>query len=641
MLEANEFKYFVSTVGDFKVLRYQIPGWDQLTSQQKNLLYCLYQASLYGRDIYYDQSFRFGLYLRRVLEAIYKNTPEQLKASPEWPLFVEYLQLFWINNGPHDSTSGDKTLPKFSRDFFTQISSLCPLPPTPTECDLVDILFGTCYPKQKTVNSIELSSTNFYRGLMTEQVQSHQKTLDRNSTSDPEPEEHGLNSQLLSNNGNITERRWTTTGMYGPALAKCVEWLEKALEYSETPEQRAVFEALIQFYRTGDLKDFIEYCKRWIRDTDSSIDMIHGFIETYDDPLGHRGSFESIVTVRDPIASKRIKFLQDNAQWFEDNSPVLPQHKRKVAKGIDARVVNVVIEAGNAAPVTPIGVNLPNAEWFRSTYGSKSINMDNIVFAYNKVSEQFNVGAEFYLPEVYARLKNVGENAHAVMVDMHEVIGHGSGQLEPGVGDAATAIGGVFGIIEECRADLVALYYVLDPHVVEIGLLPDLEAGKSLYDVEITNGLLVQLTRVPADKNTLTQTHMRDRQLIARWVFDHADGAVSKIQKDDKTFFIIHDYEKCRDLFGQLLREIQRIKSQGDRKAAEELVEKYATHIDPEMHKEAIERYVKFKMAPASCFIQPKLERNDAGEVTVSYPEDFIAQMLHYSEVYSVLPDIN
>ncbi len=366
--------------------------------------------------------------------------------------------------------------------------------------------------------------------------------------------------------------------------------------------------------------------------------MIHGFTETYDDPLGHRGSWEAVVTVIDPIASKRIKFLQNNAQWFEDNSPVMPQHKRKEAKGVDARVVNVVIESGDAAPCTPIGICLPNAEWFRSKYGSKSINMDNIIYAYDKASEQFSVGNEFYLPEVYDRIKKVNDTAHAILVDMHEVLGHGSGQVEPGVGDAATAIGGCFGILEEARADLFACYFIMDPYVVDIGLLPDLEAGKALYDIEITNGMIYQLTRVGVGKTELSDTHMRDRQLIAQWVVEHAipDKIIEKVKQDGKTYFVIKDYERCRILFGELLREIQRIKSQGDRKAAELLVEKYATHVDKDLHAEALERFSKFNMAPMSGFIQPELSEEN-GEIVVSYPTNFVNQMLHYSSKYSTL----
>jgi len=644
------FTYMVGMIDDTKILRYRIPGWEQLSVRQKNLLWCLYNAALYGRDIYYDQSFRFGLYIRHVLEMIlrenlYVEPPSELTEEPEWKPFMEYIQLYWINNGIHNNMSGDKTTPKFSQEYFIKLMHTVTLPTPPPDCNLLDIIFGNPYPKKKTVNSVEKSANNFYVNITTTQVEEYHKHLDTSSLNDSEPDEHGLNSQLIGSiDGTITERRWKIGGMYGAALSKCTEWIKQACEWAETPEQKASFEMLIKYYQSGSLQDFTEYCKCWVSDTKSTIDMIHGFIETYDDPFGHRGSYECVVTVTDPIASKRIKFLQENAQWFEDNSPVLPQHRRKVAKGIDARVVNVVIESGDSAPLTPIGINLPNADWFRSTHGSKSINMDNIVYSYNKVAEQFRVGEEFYLPEIYKRLALTKELADAVMVDMHEVLGHGSGMMESGVGDAATTLGGIYGILEEARADLFACYFISDPHVVEIGLLPDMEAGKAFYDSEITNGMILQLTRVPIGKKTLTDTHMRNRQLIASWMFEHGshDGSIVKTFVNGKTYFQVKDYNKCRTLFGELLREVQRIKSTGDRVAGETLVEKYATHINETLHKEAFERYAKFNLAPQSAFIQPELRKDEkTGEITVVYPTDFVNQMLHYADTYSTLDNVN
>jgi dipeptidyl-peptidase-3 len=639
----DDFKYMVGSVGDVKILRYQIPGWDLLTKKQKNLLWCLYNASLHGRDIYYDQAFQFGLYIRKVLEMIlkanlYVEPPSELTEDTQWDHFMEYIQLYWMNRGIHDDTSGDKVMPKFTQEYFIKLMHSVTLPPSPADCNLLDIIFDDSYPKKKTVDSVEESATNFYFGLTTEEVVAYHKELEEQSADDPEPEEHGLNSQLVKNaDGQIEELRWFMGGMYGPQLRKCVEWLTKALDWAENDAQKKAFESLIKFYETGSLKDWIVYCKDWVADTESNIDMIHGFIETYDDPLGHRGSFEAVVTVIDPIASKRIKMLQENAQWFEDNSPVLPEHKRKNAKGVDARVVNVVIEGGDAAPRTPIGINLPNAEWFRSTHGSKSINMANIVNSYDQVSKQYKVSSEFYLPDTYKKLQDMSNIAMDILVDMHEVLGHGSGQVEPHVGDAATAIGGTFGILEEARADLFACYYIMDPYVVEIGLLPDLEAGKALYDTEITNGIMMQLTRVPAGKKTLTDTHMRDRQLIAGWVYERAskDKSIVKVKKNGKIYFEIKDYARCRVLFGELLCEIQRIKSQGDRKAAEALVEKYGTHVDQALHKEVLKRFAKFDMPPMSGFIQPELHKDEYGEVTVTYPEDFTGQMLHYAETFT------
>lgn len=645
-MSSSDFKHYVGVIGDHKILRYRIPGWDQLSTKQHNLLWCLYKSCMYGRDIYYDQSFKYGLYIRRTLEAILRKNIDRSSDNEEWSAFLEYVGQFWMNSGIHNNTSGDKTTPKFTPEFFkTLLTTIDQLSSNnaPAGCDIMAIIFDpNVYPKKVTPDSIEKSSVNFYVDITTEQARAYHDKLEKDCGSDPEPPEFGLNSQLVRNSdGTVVERKWHVNGMYGPALKRCVEWLHRAIEYAETPEQAFSFQALIKYYESGDLKDFISYCKAWVVDTKSTIDMIHGFTETYDDPLGHRGSWECVVTVCDPIASKRIEYLRDNAQYFEDNSPVMPQHKRAVAKGIDARVVNVVCECGDAAPCTPIGVNLPNAEWFRSTHGSKSINMANICHAYDESTKEFQVGNEFYLPHVYELIKG-SPNAGDIFTDMHEVLGHGSGQLEPNVSEGG-ALGGLYGILEEARADLFGLYYIMDPYVVQIGLTPNLDAGKALYQMEFTNGLIGQLVKVPAQSQTLTQTHMRDRQLIASWVFERANGAVIKSKNDEgKTFFEVVDYQKCRDLFGELLREVQRIKSQGDRPALEELIEKYATHIDPDMHAEALERFAKFKLPPFSGFIQPDIERDPmTGKITVNYPTDFTEQMLFYSSVYSTLPDVN
>lgn len=666
----DNFKYYVESVGDVKILRYRIPSWDQLNTSQKNLLWCLYNAALYGRDIIYDQLFQYNLYIRRVLEQIlranlYEEPPSELTEDSQWPLFVEYIQLIWISNGIHHHTSSEKIIPKFTQEYFIQLMHSVKLPSPPSDCNLLDIFNPKVNSMKNVDNSAELSSVNFTANLSSTEIFTYHKHLDdidiEQAKNNPtyEPEEHGLNSQLVKNaDETITERKWTVGGMYGPALTKCVEWLNKALQWAENPTQRDALAALIKYYRTGSLRDFIEYCKLWVADTTSTIDMIHGFIEVYNDPFGHRGSFECILMVTDPEASKRIKLLQKNAQWFEDNSPVMPEHRRTIAKGIDARVVHVVVESGDAAPITPIGVNLPNAEWFRTKYGSKSVNLDNIVYSYDRTADIFKVTKEFYLPETYERLAKMVETANAIMVDMHEVLGHGSGQLEPGVGDASTAIGAVYSVLEETRADLFACYFIMDPYVVQIGLLPDLQAGQVLYDIEITNGLILQLTRVKLPEGgyirnssgevinriKLSQTHMRDRQLLASWMFEHGsiDGSIVRSKQNEKTYFKINNYEKCRELFGELLREIQRIKSQGDRIAGEELVAKYGTWIDPDLHEEAIQRFTKYNMAPFSAFIQPELRRDDStGDVEITYPTNFMNQMLHYADTYTTLPDFN
>lgn len=707
-MNSNDFAYYVETIGDVKILRYRIPGWELLTKRQKNLLWCLYNAALYGRDIIYDQLFRYGLYIRRVLELIlrtnlYVEPPSELTEDPQWPLFVEYIYAIWFSNGIHQFTSNEKIIPRFTREYFIQLMHTVRMPIPPLGCNLLDIIFDPkVFPMRTVDNSIEESAVNFTFGLSTDEAIEYYQKLDDSDLDklmdNPtyEPEEHGLNSQIRKDsNGDIPQstsqkiikETWKVGGMYGAALAKCVEWIDKAVTWAENPTQKKSLEALAKYYRTGSLRDYIEYCKLWVADTTSTIDMIHGFIEVYNDPLGHSGSFESIVMVTDPEATQRIKLLQNNAQWFEDHSPVLPQHRRKVAKGVDARVVNVVVESGDAAPTTPIGVNLPNAEWFRTKYGSKSVNLANIVYAYDRVSDLFSVTEEFYLPETYARLSKLTETSMAVMVDMHEVLGHGSGQMEPGVGDASTALGAVYNVLEEARADLFACYFILDPYVVQIGLLQDLSAGEVLYDIEITNGLLMQLSKVKlpeggyirdsanevTNKIKLSQPHMRDRQLIASWVFEHglADGSIecvsvsqdvktpkkslktkslkrknsqslslkSKISQslNSKTYFKINNYERCRELFGELLREIQRIKSQGDRVAGEKLVEQYGTWIDPDLHEEAVARFAQYDMAPFSAFIQPELTKDEKGDINVTYSNNFMGQMLHYADVYSTL----
>lgn len=665
----DDFQYYVETIGNTKILRYRVPGWELLSNNQKRLLWCLYNAALYGRDIIYDQLFKYGLYIRRVLELIlrtnlYVDPPSELTENSEWQLFVEYIQLIWISNGIHNNTSKEKILPKFTQKYFIQLMHSIKLPSPPPDCNLLDIIFNpNTYSMRIVENSAEESSVNFTANLTSSEIIQHHKNLDmidiENSAinSSYEPEEHGLNSQLIKHSdGSIIERKWMVGGMYGSALAKCVEWIEKAMTYAENIAQKKSLGALIKYYRTGSLKDFNEYCKLWVQNTNSTIDMIHGFTEVYNDPFNHRGSFESIVTVLNPEASVRIKVLQQHAQWFEDNAPILPQHKRTIAKGIDARVVNVIVESGDAAPVTPIGVCLPNAEWFRTKYGSKSINLDNIVYSYDRVAEIFNITKEFYLPQTYERLSLLNDKAMAIMVDMHEVLGHGSGQIEPGIGDVATAIGSIFSIIEEARADLFACYYIMDPIVVKLGLLPDLEAGKALYDIEITNGLILQLCKVGLPVNgyirdksgnvinkiKLAQTHMRDRQLLASWVFEHGskNGYIERIKYNNKSYFQINNYEQCRKLFGELLCEIQRIKSQGDRKSAEALVDKYGTWIDPDLHEEAVKRFKQFNMAPFTAFIQPELTENN-NLIEISYPTNFMNQMLHYADAYTTLPDFN
>ncbi len=635
----------VEIIGDVKILRYEVPGWENLNQRQKKLLRCLYNTSLYGRDIYYDQNSKYGLYFKHIFEKILKHNPYLLRSTTEEnKAFVLYVRQFWINNGIHNETSGDKTRPLFSEEYFRNllysVKSKITYPSASFLEEIISVIFNPDFcPKKTTLDSIEHSSTNFYQGLTTSQVLEYHKSI--SVSNDPEPEEHGLNSQLISLFGQIKERKYKIGGLYSQALKKIVKWLVKALRYTESPEQHAAFLQLISYYTTGNLKTFIEYCKYWVSDINSDIDMIHGFQETYDCPLGFRGSFESIVTIRDFKATERIKLLQTHVQYFEDNSPVMPEHKKKVAKGIDARVVNVITECGDASPVTPIGVCLPNADWFKAKYGSKSINMANIDKACDAASTGNGVTEEFYTPSVCERIKLYDEISYPIFVDMHEVLGHGSGQIEEHVKDAGAALGGCYSVLEETRADLFGLYYIMDPFVQEIGLIPNKEAGMAIYDQEFTHGLLFQLTQVDEGETQLTQTHMRNRHLIASWVYEHSLGAVKKEVMYGKTYFNIspdRGYETCRRLFGVLLREIQRIKSQGDREAGEKLVRDYGTFFDQKLHKEALERFFKLKTPPFTAFIQPEIDKDSDGKIVLTYPESFTDQMIKFGKKFKTLP---
>lgn len=654
----DDFKYVTEQFADLRIQRYKVPGFEDLTLRQKTLLYYLYQAALSGRDIIWDQNYKHNLYIRRTLEGIIK-TYNGDKTVPEYAKFIEYTKRVWFSNGIHHHYSNKKIMPEFSKEYFRQLIEGAdefdlPLQPGELKEDLIKkltpILFDPNVDPIKVnqdpkADLVKTSAVNFYEGVTQKEVENfYSKIIDPN---DPQPVSYGLNSKLIKENGQLVEKYWKWGGMYNSAIKKIVFWLRKALDYTESDQQRKTLELLIEYYETGDLKKWDEYNIEWVKDTNSFVDVVNGFIETYNDPLGYRANYESVVSFKDMEATKRIKAISDNAQWFEDNSSIMPEHKKKNVTGISAKVITVVVESGDASPSTPIGINLPNADWIRKEYGSKSVNLGNIVYSYNKAAETSGVLEEFaYSKEEIERAKKYGALASDLHTDMHEVIGHGSGQLNPGVGQPNETLKNYASPLEEARADLVALYFIMDKKLIDIGVMPSLEVGKAEYDAYIRNGLMVQLARIEPGAN-IEQAHMRNRQAISKWVYEKGkpENIIEKKVKDGKTFFVINDYDKLRNLFGQLLREIQRIKSEGDYEAGKNFIESYGVKVDQEIHKEVLERYKKLNIAPYAGFINPKLvpvfEKDKIVDVKIEYPMDFTEQMLFYAKEYSFLNTYN
>jgi len=650
----DDFKYVTEQFADLRIQRYKVDGFENLTLQQKKLVYYLYQAALYGRDIIWDQNYKHNLLIRKTLEAIVK-TYKGDRTTSDFQNFMIYTKRVWFSNGIHHHYSNKKFLPEFSKEYFAELIKNSdpkefPLKENETIENLITrlepILFDPNVDAIKVNQNpefdlIKTSAVNFYENLTQREVESYYKKIIK--PNDERPISYGLNSKLVKENGKIYERIWKLNGMYDAAIQKIVYWLKKAVEVAENEQQRKALNLLIEYYQTGDLKKWDEYNIEWVKDTSSVIDVINGFIETYNDPLGFRGSFESVVSFKDFEATKRIKAISDNAQWFEDNSPIMPEHKKKNVKGISAKVITVVVESGDASPSTPIGINLPNAEWIRKEHGSKSVNLGNIVYSYNKAAETSGVLEEFaFSNEEIERAKKYGALASDLHTDMHEVIGHASGQINPNVGQPNETLKNYASTLEEARADLVALYFILDKKLVDIGVMPSLEVGKAEYDSFIRNALMVQLARVKPGEN-LEEAHMRNRQLIAKWAYEKGlpENVIEKKNKNGKTYFVINDYDKLRNLFGQLLREIQRIKSEGDYEAGKNLVENYGVKVDAELHNEVLERYQKLNIAPYAGFINPKLipikKGDEIIDVKIEYPEDFTEQMLYYAKEYSVL----
>ena len=655
--EAEKIDYTVEQFADLQILRYRVPGFEDLSLKQKELVYYLTEAALQGRDILFDQNGKYNLTIRRMLEAVYTGYKGD-KNTPDFKAMEVYLKRVWFSNGIHHHYGSEKFVPGFTPEFFRQAvqsvdAATLPLAEGQTVSKLCEEVFPVIFDPTvmpKRVNQaagedlVLTSACNYYDGVTQQEAEDFYNAL--KNPQDETPVSYGLNSRLVKEDGKIQEKVWKVGGLYGQALEKIVYWLKKAEGVAETPEQKAVIAKLMEFYETGDLKTFDEYAILWVKDLNSRIDFVNGFTESYGDPLGMKASWESLVNFKDLEATQRTELISGNAQWFEDHSPVDGQFKKEKVKGVSAKVITAAILAGDLYPATAIGINLPNANWIRSHHGSKSVTIGNITDAYNKAAhgngfnEKFVYSdAELQLIDKYA---DVTDELHT---DLHECLGHGSGKLLPGVDpDALKAYGST---IEEARADLFGLYYVADPKLVELGLTPSADAYKAQYYTYLMNGLMTQLVRIEPGNN-VEEAHMRNRQLIARWVYEKgaAEKVVELVKKDGKTYVVINDYEKVRDLFGRLLAEIQRIKSTGDYAGAHDLVEAYAVKVDPALHAEVLERYKKLNLAPYKGFVNPKYEAvTDADgtitDVTVTYDEGYAEQMLRYSKDYSTLPSVN
>ena len=617
--EADKFDYTVEQFADLQILRYRVPGFENLSLQQKELVYYLTEAALQGRDILFDQNGKYNLRIRRTLEAVYTGYKGD-KNTPDFKAMEVYLKRVWFSNGIHHHYGSEKFVPGFAPEFFKEAvlsvdASTLPLAEGQTVEQLCDELSPVIFDPAvmpKRVNQaagedlVLTSACNYYDGVTQKEAEDFYNVM--KDPKDETPVSYGLNSRLVKENGKIQEKIWKVGGLYGQAIDKIVYWLKKAEGVAENPEQKAVIAELIKFYETGDLKTFDEYAILWVKDLNSLVDFVNGFTESYGDPLGMKASWESLVNFKDMEATHRTEVISGNAQWFEDHSPVDKQFKKDEVKGVSAKVITAAILAGDLYPATAIGINLPNSNWIRSHHGSKSVTIGNITDAYNKAAHGNGFNEEFVYSDAELQLiDKYADLTGELHTDLHECLGHGSGKLLPGVDpDALKAYGST---IEEARADLFGLYYVADPKLVELGLTPNEDAYKAEYYTYLMNGLMTQLVRIEPGNN-VEEAHMRNRQLIARWVFEKgaADKVVELVKKDGKTYVVVNDYEKLRELFGKLLSEIQRIKSTGDYQSAHDLVENYAVKVDPALHAEVLERYKKLNLAPYKGFVNPKYE---------------------------------
>ena len=638
--QKDDFSFFSEQFADIKILRYQVPGFDELNLSQKKLVYYLTQAGLEGRDIMYDQNYRHNVSIRTALEKIYQNYKGD-KSLDNWKSFETYLKRIWFSNGIHHHYSNDKHDPGFSSNYLEKLLNETN---TNLEKEAFDVIFNDEDSKKVNLDAskglIKGSAVNFYGPNVTvEDVENYYSKI-KVPNSD-KPISLGLNSKLVKENGKLVEKVWKLNGMYSEEIENIIYWLSKASEFSENEKQKKGFDLLIKYYETGDLNIWDEYNVAWVETIEGDVDYINGFIEVYNDPKGYRGSYESVVQIKDFEMSKKMDDVSNNAQWFEDNSPIMKSHKKDSVVGISYNTVNVAGEAGDSSPSTPIGINLPNANWIRVMHGSKSVSLGNILYAYGNAGSSGRLN-EFAFSELEIELeKKYGENAGNLHTALHEVIGHASGKINDGIGTTKETLKSYASALEEARADLVGLYFISDKKLEEIGISPSAkDMGRASYDGYIRNGLITQLIRIKLGDD-IEESHMRNRQLVSSWAYEKGlkDNVIEKVKKDKKTFYVINDYLKLKILFGDLLREIQRIKSEGDFEAGKNLIENYGVKVDQEIHKEVLERNKKFTSAPYSGFINPELVliKNNDGEiidVKVTQPESFSSQMLNYSKTY-------
>ena len=646
--------WIVDRFDDIKVIRYEVPGFDELPLREKELIYYLAEAAKSGRDILYDQNCRMNLPVRRTLEVVYENYTGDRTAA-EWKALEKYLKKVWFANGIHHHYSNDKFRPEFTEGYLLDVIETIPEERfgelNALRGDVCRAIFDpTLYPTRLNQTDGEdlllTSSSNYYSGVNQAEAEAFYAGMAAAAGNDPEPISYGLNSQLVKDpaTGALSERTWRVGGMYSPAIERVVYWLEKAQSVAEGPQKENIA-ALISYYKSGDLKEFDRYNIGWVRDTVSNVDFVNGFIETYGDPLGYKASWEANVNFIDSTACHRTEVISSNAQWFEDHSPVNPAYRKKEVKGVSAKVITVAMLGGDCYPATPIGINLPNADWIRKEHGSKSVTIDNITYAYDRAAHGNGFDEEFVLrAEDRERMDRYGKLADDLHTDLHECLGHGSGQLAPGV--TGTELRSYGSTLEEARADLFGLYYLGDPKMVELGLVPSFDVAKAGYANYILNGLMTQLARIEPGKN-VEESHMRNRKLIAEGVYERgkADNVIEWVKQDGKTYVVVNDFEKLRSLFGELLCEMQRIKSEGDYEAGRDLVERYGVKVDPTLHAEVRERYAALGIEPYGGFVNPEYELVEQDgkivDVKISYPNNYVEQMLGYSRDYSFLPNVN
>jgi len=646
--------WIVDRFDDIKVIRYEVPGFDELPLREKELIYYLAEAAKSGRDILYDQNCRMNLPVRRTLEVVYENYTGDRTAA-EWKALEKYLKKVWFANGIHHHYSNDKFRPEFTEGYLLDVIETIPEERfgelNALRGDVCRAIFDpTLYPTRLNQTDGEdlllTSSSNYYSGVNQAEAEAFYAGMAAAAGNDPEPISYGLNSQLVKDpaTGALSERTWRVGGMYSPAIERVVYWLEKAESVAEGPQKENIA-ALISYYKSGDLKEFDRYNIGWVRDTVSNVDFVNGFIETYGDPLGYKASWEANVNFIDSTACHRTEVISSNAQWFEDHSPVNPAYRKKEVKGVSAKVITVAMLGGDCYPATPIGINLPNADWIRKEHGSKSVTIDNITYAYDRAAHGNGFDEEFVLrAEDRERMDRYGKLADDLHTDLHECLGHGSGQLAPGV--TGTELRSYGSTLEEARADLFGLYYLGDPKMVELGLVPSFDVAKAGYANYILNGLMTQLARIEPGKN-VEESHMRNRKLIAEWCYERgkADNVIEWVKQDGKTYVVVNDFEKLRSLFGELLCEMQRIKSEGDYEAGRDLVERYGVKVDPTLHAEVRERYAALGIEPYGGFVNPEYELVEQNgkivDVKISYPNNYVEQMLGYSRDYSFLPNVN